>query len=283
MSESIQSFFKEFANNDLLTIANRQFVSRLFVGTGKFASNSKMIDAIEQSATEMVTVALRRIDLQRKHIADEDMITAIRKSNPNIQMLPNTSGARNSEEAFRLAMIAREIGGGNWIKLEVTPDPVYLLPDAAETLKATERLVKEGFVVLPYMQADPILALRLQDAGAATVMPLGSPIGSNRGIRTADSIRIIIEQARVPVVVDAGLGSPSHAALAFEMGADAVLVNTALAIAKDPGKTGLAFALGAIAGRQSFLYGKSDYSSISSIKASASSPLTGFLNEEARV
>ncbi|MBW7857616.1 MAG: thiazole synthase [Leptonema sp. (in: Bacteria)] len=274
---------REFAVNDLLTIADRQFESRLFVGTGKFASNAKMVDAIQQSKTEMVTVALRRIDLQKKDIADEDMISAIRKSNSSIQLLPNTSGARNADEAFRLAMLAREIGGGSWIKLEVTPDPVYLLPDSTETLKATELLVKEGFVVLPYMQADPILALRLQDVGAATVMPLGSPIGSNRGIRTADSIRIIIEQARVPVVVDAGLGAPSHAALAFEMGADAILVNTALAVAQDPGKAGLAFALAAIAGRQSFLYGASAYNSVSSYRANASSPLTGFLNEETRV
>lgn len=260
-----------------LTIAGRRFNSRLFVGTGKFASNASMRAAIEASATEMVTVALRRIELNRP-VDEQDMISSIDRT--RITLLPNTSGARTAEEAVRLAKLARDLGGGDWLKLEVTPDPRYLLPDPVETLRATEILVKDGFVVLPYMHADPILALRLQDAGAATVMPLGSPIGSNQGIRTAESLRIIIEQARVPVVVDAGLGAPSHAALALEMGADAALVNTALAIAEDPARAARAFALAVLAGRDGFLYGvrgAGDAVSERWREARASSPLTGFL------
>lgn len=279
MQERIQPLIDACAAEDPLRIADRNFHSRLFVGTGKFSSVAAMKAAVEVSCTEMVTVALRRIDLSKASMDDEDIVSCLDRS--RIQLLPNTSGARNAEEAVRLAMLAREMGGGNWIKLEVTPDPVYLLPDPAETLKATERLVKEGFVVLPYMQADPILALRLQDAGAATVMPLGSPIGTNRGIRTEDSLRIIIEQARVPVVVDAGLGAPSHAAQALEMGADAVLVNTALAIARDPAHIARAFALAVLAGRQAFLFGsQKSQATLSSLRAEASSPLTGFLNED---
>ncbi len=263
-----------------LIINKRRFHSRLFVGTGKFSSNQAMMEAVNHSATEMVTVALRRVDLN-KSVDEEDMISLLDRD--RLQLLPNTSGARDAEEAVRLAHLSREMGGGDWVKLEVTPDPVYLLPDPVETYKATERLVKDGFTVLPYMHADPVLALRLQDVGASTVMPLGSPIGSNQGIKTEESIRIIIEQARVPVVVDAGLGAPSHAARAMEMGADAVLVNTALAVARDPGFAGLAFARATLAGRMHFLFGSEGSSRSGSWNsASASSPLTGFLDEESR-
>ncbi|MBU0909542.1 MAG: thiazole synthase, partial [Proteobacteria bacterium] len=213
----------------MLTIAGRTFRSRLFGGTGKFSSPKVMKEALDASGCEMVTVALRRVDLANP--ADDIMSVLDRKK---FLFLPNTSGARDAAEAVRLARLARAAGGGEWLKLEVTPDPRTLLPDPIETLKATEILVKEGFIVLPYMNADPVLALRLQDAGAAAVMPLGSPIGTNQGILTAFQIAIIIEQARVPVVVDAGLGAPSHAAQAMEMGADAVLVNTAIAVAGDP-------------------------------------------------
>ncbi len=265
---------------DPLIIAGRAFRSRLFVGTGKFSSSAKMRAAVDASESEMVTVALRRIEL-KGDVKDQDMIAALDLS--KIQLLPNTSGARDAAEAVRLAKLARELGGGNWVKLEVTPDPRYLLPDPVETLRAAEELVNNGFIVLPYMHADPVLALRLQDAGCATVMPLGSPIGSNQGIRTAESIRIIIEQARVPVVVDAGLGAPSHAAEAMEMGADAVLVNTALAIARDPARTARAFALAVIAGREAFLYGVDGAGDPGQWnQARASSPLTGFLDEESR-
>jgi len=269
-----------------LRIAGRMFKSRLFVGTGKFSSIENMKDAIEMSCTEMVTVALRRIDLS-KNINEEDIISAIDLN--KIQLLPNTSGARDADEAIRIARIAREMGAGNWIKLEVTPDPYYLLPDGKETLKATEVLVKEGFVVLPYIQADPVLAKQLQEAGAATVMPLGSPIGSNQGIRTKESIKIIIEQSFVPVVIDAGLGLPSHVAEAFEIGADAVLVNTAIAISQHSGYSAYSFALAAIAGREAFLNGViASQGTIENKlidtwkKAEASSPLTGFLDEESR-
>lgn len=258
-----------------LVIAGRRFSSRLFVGTGKFASTDAMREAVEVSGTEMVTVALRRVELNRP-IEGQDVVSFLNRE--RIQLLPNTSGARDAEEAVRLARLARQMGGGNWIKLEVTPDPVYLMPDPIETLKAAEILVKDGFTVLPYIHADPVLALRLQDAGAATVMPLGSPIGTNQGIRTKESIRIIIEQARVPVVVDAGLGTASHAAEAFELGADAVLVNTAIAISRDPVRAAIAFALAAIAGREAFLYGVQRSRSETWSDAEASSPLTGFLD-----
>ncbi len=255
-------------NNDNLVISGREFSSRLFVGTGKFSSAEVMSAAIKASESEMVTVALRRVN-----IADpgDNMIEKIDTS--KCQLLPNTSGARDAEEAIRVAMLSREASGNNWIKLEVTPDPYYLLPDPIETLKATEKLVKEGFIVLPYINADPILALHLQDAGAATVMPLGSPIGSNQGIKTRANIEIIIEQAHVPVVVDAGIGLPSHAAEAMEMGADAVLVNTALAVATDPVQISTAFKLAVQAGRMAFLSGPGSASK----QAEASSPLTGFL------
>ena len=254
-----------------LKIADKEFTSRLFVGTGKFASNDIMAKAIEASSTQMVTVALRRVDIQNEN---DNMLAAI--DGNKYQLLPNTSGARDAEEAVRLSRLARAASGINWVKLEVTPDPYYLLPDGQETLKAAEILVKDGFVVLPYINADPILAKKLQDAGCATVMPLASPIGSNQGIKTKASIEIIIEQATVPVVVDAGLGAPSHAAEAMEMGADAVLVNTAIATATDPVQMARAFKIATEAGRIAYETGLAPKQK----SASASSPLTGFLRDE---
>ena len=255
----------------MLTIAGHDFKSRLLVGTGKFASSQVMKDAIEASGCEMVTVALRRVDLEDP---GDDIMSVLDRE--RYVFLPNTSGARDSDEAVRLARMAKASGGGDWLKLEVTPDPRTLLPDPVETLKATEILVKEGFKVLPYMNADPILALRLQDAGAAAVMPLGSPIGTNRGILTRFQVEIIIEQARVPVIVDAGLGAPSHAAEAMEIGADAVLVNTAMAVAGDPVKMARAFAMAVEAGRTAYESGLGRAQD----RASASSPEVGldFLN-----
>ena len=255
----------------MLTIADTSFTSRLFLGTGKFSSAAAMKDAIEASKTEMVTVALRRVDLKNP---DDDIMSVLERD--KYQFLPNTSGARTAEEAIRLARLARAASGTNWLKLEVTPDPRTLLPDPSETLIATAKLAKEGFIVLPYMNADPILALRLQDAGAAAVMPLGSPIGTNLGILTRFQIEIIIEQANVPVIVDAGIGAPSHAALAMEMGADAVLVNTAIAIAGDPVAIAGAFAKAVEAGRTAFEAGLGATSS----NAKASSPLTGKIFED---
>ncbi len=251
-----------------LIIAGRTFRSRLLMGTGKFSSPEVMIKAIEASGSEIVTVALRRVELENPQ---DSILSAIDTS--RYLLLPNTSGARDADEAVRLARLARAAGCEPWIKLEVTPDPRYLLPDPVETLKAAEILVKDGFIVLPYMHADPIRAKRLEEAGAATVMPLGSPIGSNRGIRTRDAIEIIIENASVPVVVDAGLGAPSHAAEALEMGADAVLVNTAVAVASDPVTMAAAFKKGVEAGREAFIAGLGRQSK----HAEASSPLTGFL------
>jgi thiazole synthase len=233
---------KEMDMNKLI-IAGVEFKSRLFIGTGKFSSPAKMVAAIETSGTEMVTVALRRVDLTNPA---DPMMAALDFS--KYRLLPNTSGARSAEEAVRLAKMARTACRTDWVKLEVTPDPNYLLPDPVETLKAAEELVKLGFTVLPYMNADPILARRLEDAGCATLMPLAAPIGSNKGLKTRDQIEIIIEQARVPVVVDAGLGMPSHACEAIEMGADAVLVNTAIAIAADPAAWAEAFNLAVFAG-----------------------------------
>jgi thiazole synthase len=254
-----------------LIIAGREFRSRLLVGTGKFASPKLMAQTIEASGTEIVTVALRRVDIEN---ANDDMLSAINRE--KYLLLPNTSGARDADEAVRLSRLARAATGINWVKLEVTPDPNYLLPDPVETLKAAEILVNDGFVVLPYINADPILAKRLEDVGTATVMPLASPIGSNQGIRTRAAIEIIIEQATVPVVVDAGLGLPSHAAEAMEMGADAVLVNTAIATAQDPTRMAQAFKLAVQAGRIAYEIGLP----VSSSKAGASSPLTGFLRNE---
>src|SRR6187200_2744227 len=222
-----------------LKIADREFSSRLLVGTGKFASNELMRDALEASGTELVTVALRRADLSGRSDPFANILDFIDPK--RFLLLPNTSGARNAEEAVRLARLAVSAGLPAWVKLEIHPDPRYLLPDPVETLAAAETLVREGFTVLPYINADPVLAKRLQDVGTATVMPLGSPIGSNRGIETRSQIRIILEQATVPVIVDAGIGAPSHAAEALEMGADAVLINTAIAAAGDPVRIARAF------------------------------------------
>lgn len=254
--------------HDPLRIAGREFRSRLFVGTGKFESPAVMREALAASGTEMVTVALRRVDLEA---TEPNLLEFVDRD--RYLLLPNTSGAENADEAVRLALLARAAGLSDWIKLEVTPDPRWLLPDPVETLKAAERLVSEGFIVLPYIGADPVLAKRLEDVGVATVMPLGSPIGSNRGLRTRDAIAIIVEQAGIPVVVDAGLGAPSHAAEAMEIGADAVLVNTAIAVARDPVAMAAGFRLGVEAGRMAYLAGTAGERT----EAEASSPLTGFL------
>ncbi len=256
---------------DKLVIAGREFSSRLMVGTGKFSSNAAMVAAMEGAGCEIVTVALRRVDIDNPQ---DSLLNHIDRQ--KYLLLPNTSGARNADEAVRLARLARAAGCEPWVKLEVTPDPYYLLPDPIETLKAAEILVREGFIVLPYINADPVLAKHLQEAGTATVMPLGAPIGTNKGVRTRDGIAIIIEQAIVPVVVDAGLGAPSHAAEAMEMGADAVLVNTAFAVARNPGAMGVAFKKGVEAGREAFLAGLGEQRD----RAEASSPLTGFLRNE---
>ncbi|HTP26416.1 MAG TPA: thiazole synthase [Anaeromyxobacteraceae bacterium] len=252
-------------------IAGVELASRLLVGTGKFSSPEVMARAIEASGAELVTVALRRVDIENPGDA-----TLAALDLGKYRLLPNTSGARTAEEAVRLASIGRAACGTNWVKLEVTPDPNYLLPDPVETLKAAEHLVKLGFVVLPYINADPVLAHRLEDAGCAAVMPLGAPIGSNRGLRTRDQIEIIVEQARVPVVVDAGLGMPSHAAEAIELGADAVLVNTAIAIAEDPALMALAFRLAVEGAEKAVAAGPGGESAL----GHASSPLTGFLWEK---
>jgi thiazole synthase len=260
-------------SNQTLTIAGRNFGSRLIVGTGKFSSPERMRDALAASGTEIVTVALRRADLSGQKDPFANILDFI--DGKKYLILPNTSGAQNAAEAVRLARLAAAAGLPKWIKLEIHPDPRYLLPDPIETLKAAEILVKEGFVVLPYINADPVLAKRLQEVGTATVMPLGSPIGSHRGVETRHQISIIIEQATVPVVVDAGLGAPSHAAEAMEIGADAVLVNTAIAVAGDPVRMAEAFKMAVEAGRTAFEVG------IGQIQhtASATSPLTAFLDE----
>src|SRR5512135_1983810 len=237
-------------DNQPLIIAGRTFRSRLILGTGKFSSPEAMRDALANSEAEMVTVALRRADLSGQKDPFANILEFIDPQ--KYLLLPNTSGAMTAEEAVRLARLAAAAGLPKWVKLEIHPDPRYLLPDPVETLKAAELLVKEGFTVLPYINADPVLAKRLQDVGVATVMPLGSPIGSNRGIQTRDQIRIIIEQATVPVVVDAGLGAPRHASEAMEMGADAVLVNTAVAVAADPARMARAFAMAVEAGRAAY-------------------------------
>ncbi|HWB06856.1 MAG TPA: thiazole synthase [Verrucomicrobiales bacterium] len=256
----------------LLKIADRTFTSRLLTGTGKFGAPELMRDALDASGCEIVTVALRRADLSGKGDPFANILDFIDPK--KYLLLPNTSGANTAEEAVRLARLAVTAGLPNWVKLEIHPDPRYLLPDPVETLKAAEILVKEGFTVLPYINADPVLAKRLQDVGAATVMPLGAPIGSNQGLVTRRLIEIIIEQATVPVVVDAGLGAPSHAAEAMEMGADAVLVNTAIAAASDPVRIARAFRMAVEAGREAFEAGLPE----KLLHASATSPLTGFLN-----
>lgn len=253
-------------NDDSLVIAGRKFTSRLLMGTGKFRSGEAMAEALEASGAQIVTVALRRVDITNPR---DNILSHVDPQ--KYLILPNTSGARNAEEAVRLARLARSAGISDWVKLEVTPEPRYLLPDPVETLKAAEILVKEGFIVLPYINADPVLAKRLEEIGTATVMPLGSPIGSNRGIKTKENISIIIEMAGVPVVVDAGLGAPSHAAEAMEMGADAVLVNTAIAVAGDPSAMARAFRKGVEAGREAYLAGLGKPLA----HAEASSPLSG--------
>jgi thiazole synthase len=255
-----------------LVIAGRTFRSRLILGTGKFPSPVAMRDALAASGTEMVTVALRRADLSGQKDPFANILEFIDPQ--KYLLLPNTSGAMNAEEAVRLARLAVAAGLPKWVKLEIHPDPRYLLPDPIETLKAAEVLVKEGFTVLPYINADPVLAKRLQEAGCATVMPLGSPIGSNRGLQTRDQLRIIIEQATVPVVVDAGIGAPSHAAEAMELGADAVLVNTAIAIASDANRMAVAFKQAVEAGRAAFEIGLGPVQTA----ASPTSPLTAFLD-----
>lgn len=252
-----------------LIIGGRTFTSRLFVGTGKFSSNEIMARAIAASGSQMVTVAMKRIDMSNR---EDDMLRHV--SGAHIQLLPNTSGVRDAKEAVLAAQLARDAFGTNFIKLEIHPDPRYLFPDPIETLLATEELAKLGFVVLPYIQADPVLCKRLEEAGAATVMPLAAPIGSNKGLVTRDLLKIIIEQSNIPVVVDAGLGAPSHAAEAMELGADAVLVNTAIAVAGDPVRMAQAFAQATIAGREAYEAGLG----AQSIRAQASSPLTSFLD-----
>lgn len=253
-----------------LIIAGRAFKSRLFLGTGKFRSNAEMQAAIAASGTEMVTVAMKRIELGD---SDDDMLAHVVR--PEIQLLPNTSGVRDAEEAVFAAQMSREAFGTPWLKLEIHPDPRYLLPDSTETLRATEMLAKEGFIVLPYCQADPTLCKRLEEAGAAAVMPLGAPIGSNLGLRTRDFLRIIIEQSSVPVIVDAGIGAPSHAAEAMEMGASACLVNTAIAVAGNPSAMAAAFRKAVEAGREAYEAGLGTTSL--NFEAEASSPLTAFL------
>lgn len=255
-----------------LVIAGRRFTSRLFLGTGKFPSPESMSSALAASGTEIVTVALRRADLTGKKDPFANILEFIDPT--RYLLLPNTSGAMTAEEAIRLARLAHAAGLPKWVKLEIHPDPRYLLPDPIETLIAAEQLVREGFVVLPYINADPVLAKRLQEVGTATVMPLGSPIGSHRGLQTRDQLQIIIEQAIVPVVIDAGIGAPSHAAEAMELGADAVLINTAIAVASDPNRMAIAFRLAVEAGRTAFELGLAPCTR----GAQPTSPLTAFLD-----
>ncbi|WP_299466341.1 thiazole synthase [uncultured Microscilla sp.] len=257
--------------NNILTIADKTFNSRLFTGTGKFSHNQLMEEALLASGSELVTVALKRVDVQNEQ---DDILKHL--NHPQFHLLPNTSGARNAEEAVLAAQLAREALGTNWLKLEIHPDPKYLMPDPIETLKAAEQLVKLGFVVLPYIHADPVLCKRLEEVGTAAVMPLGSPIGSNKGLKTIDFLEIIVEQSNVPVVVDAGIGAPSDAAKAMELGADAVLVNTAIAVSPNPVDMGKAFKMAVEAGRLAFEAKLAQTSS----QASASSPLTAFLFDE---
>jgi len=257
-------------NHQKLEIAGRTFESRLFLGTGKFGSLRDMVQSVIASETDMVTMALKRIDAQS---SEENLLDSLREA--HVHLLPNTSGARTAKEAVLAAQLAREALETNWVKLEIHPDPKYLLPDPIETLYATEELAKLGFVVMPYIHADPVLCKRLEDAGTAVVMPLGAPIGTNKGLRTQDFLEIIISQSKVPVVVDAGIGAPSDAAKAMEMGADAVLVNTAIAVARNPLNMAVAFKEGVIAGRRAF---ESGLGAIAN-HAEASSPLTSFLFE----
>lgn len=256
------------ASNDPLVIGDTTFQSRLFTGTGKFANSQLMLQSLQASGSELTTLALKRIDLQQQ---SDDILQPLQQS--NIKLLPNTSGAKTAKEAVFAAQLAREVLETNWVKLEIHPDPKYLMPDPIETLLAAEQLVKLGFIVLPYCHADPVLCKRLQEVGCAAVMPLGAPIGSNKGLVSQDFLKIIIEQANVPVVVDAGIGAPSHAAYAMELGADAVLVNTAMASSAQPIQMAEAFKHAVQAGRAAFLAGLGPRT----MQANASSPLTSFL------
>ena len=255
---------------DNLILADKEFSSRLFTGTGKFSSSTVMKNALLASESELVTVALKRVD-----VADEDDDILSHLNHSRINLLPNTSGVRTAKEAVFAAQLSREALETNWVKLEIHPDPKYLLPDPIETLKAAEELVKQGFVVMPYIHADPVLCKRLEDVGVQCVMPLGAPIGSNKGLKTVDFLEIIIAQSNVPVIVDAGIGAPSHAAYAMELGADAVLVNTAIAVSQNPIAMANAFKLAVKSGRLAY------NAKLAPIKqtAEASSPLTSFLNE----
>jgi thiazole synthase len=254
----------------MLKIANRAFHSRLFTGTGKFGSSKLMVDAIDACGSELTTLALKRVDI---HAPKDDIISPL--NDLGVQLLPNTSGAKNAEDAVFASELAREALGTNWVKLEIHPDPKYLMPDPIETLKAAEQLVKKGFVVLPYCHCDPVLSKRLEEVGCAAVMPLGAPIGTNKGLVSREFLHIIIEQSQVPVIIDAGLGAPSHAASAMEMGADAVLVNTAIAISPDPIKMARAFRLSVESGRMAYTAGLASRENY----AVASSPLTAFLDD----
>jgi thiazole synthase len=255
--------------NNILKIADKEFTSRLFTGTGKFSSSKQMQEAVLASESELVTIALKRIDM---HNTEDDILTHL--THTHISLLPNTSGVRTAKEAVFAATLAREALGTNWVKLEIHPDPRYLLPDPIETLKAAAELVKLGFVVMPYIHADPVLCKRLEDVGTQCVMPLGAPIGSNKGLKTLEFLEIIIEQSNVPVIIDAGIGAPSHAAYAMEIGADAVLVNTAIAVSQNPVAMAKAFKLAVEAGRMAY------EAKLAPVKnqAEASSPLTSFLN-----
>jgi len=255
----------------MLQIADTTFNSRLFTGTGKFSSSVLMEDALLASGSELVTVALKRVDV--KNNDTDDILSHLK--HPHINLLPNTSGVRDAREAVFAAQLAREALETNWIKLEIHPDPKYLMPDPIETLKATEELAKLGFIVLPYIHADPVLCKRLEDAGTSAVMPLGSPIGSNKGLKTIDFLEIIITQSNVPVVIDAGIGSPADAAKAMEIGADAVLVNTAIAVSENPVVMAAAFKMAVEAGRMAFEAKLAKPVA----HAVASSPLTSFLDE----
>lgn len=255
---------------DLLNIADKKISNRLFIGTGKFPNKPTIKNVLESTNIEVVTVALRRVDLTSK---EDNILDYIPK---NCLIMPNTSGARNAEEAVRIARLAQAAGLGNWIKIEVINDNKYLLPDNLETLKATEILANEGFVALPYMNPDLALAKRLVKAGAKAIMPFGSPIGSNRGLKTEELVKIMVSEINLPIIVDAGLGKPSDASRCMELGCSAVLVNTAIATANDPINMAKAFSLAVKAGRLSFLNG----TSIETEYAKASSPLTGFLHDD---
>src|SRR5581483_83421 len=257
-----------------LVIAGAEFSSRLFVGTGKYSSGDVMRASLAATGTQLATVALRRVHTDGR---PDDILDYLEPE--KYRLLPNTSGVRDAQEAILAAELAREALETNWLKLEIHPDPKYLMPDPIETLAATRELVKRGFVVLPYVHADPVLCKQLEEAGAAAVMPLGAPIGSNRGLESRAFLEIIIAQSRVPVVVDAGLGAPSHAAAALEMGADAVLVNTAIAAAADPVAMARAFKLGVEGGRLAFEAGLPRSRAGATGEASATSPLTAFLAE----